>query len=102
MTYDNTNSGLLAKNDRKEKETHPDYTGKVNVEGRDFYLSAWIKEGREGSKLEGKKYFSLSLKPVDAASGASSARPGPRPSAAPAARASAASGLEDIDSDIPF
>jgi hypothetical protein len=106
MTYDNTNSGLLAKNERKEKDSHPDYTGKINVEGRDFYLSAWIKEGREGSKMEGRKFFSLSVKPVDAAADAS--RPGPRPAAAaPAARqpvrqAAQPGSLDDLDSDVPF
>ena len=29
--YDNTNRGLLAKNDRKQSETQPDYTGSINT-----------------------------------------------------------------------
>ncbi len=33
--YDNTNSGVLFKNDKKGNEKAPDYKGKVNV-----YLSA--------------------------------------------------------------
>jgi hypothetical protein len=36
--YDNTNSGTFFVNDRKEKETHPDYTGKIDVEGVQYYL----------------------------------------------------------------
>lgn len=44
--YDNTNRGSIWKNDRKEKETHPDFKGSINVEGKEFWLSAWKrKEG---------------------------------------------------------
>lgn len=53
--YDNTNTGVLFKNDRKESEKHPDYTGKVNMEGKDMRLAAWIKEGKNG------KFMSLAL-----------------------------------------
>ena len=56
---------MLAKNHRKEKDSHPDYRGKVNVGGVDYWLSAWIKVGKEGSKLAGEKYFSLSVQPMD-------------------------------------
>jgi hypothetical protein len=57
--YDNTNRGTLGKNQRKEKDTHPEYTGKLNVDGVDYWLSAWIKEGPTG------KFFSLSVQPKD-------------------------------------
>ena len=60
--YDNTNSGALFKNEDKD-ETHPtwaDYQGSVNVEGVEYWLSAWIKEGKSG------KFMSLSLKPKEA------------------------------------
>lgn len=51
------NSGALFKNDRKEKDTHPDYTGTVLIDGRDYWISAWIKKGQKGS------FMSLSFKP---------------------------------------
>lgn len=61
MSYDNTNSGILAKNERKEKDTHPDLQGSINIEGKDYWLSAWRKVGKTG-KLKGKTFFSLSVK----------------------------------------
>ena len=89
-SYENTNSGLLARNERKEKDTHPDYTGSINVDGVEFWLSGWVKEGRDGTKLEGKKYFSLSVRKKDA------------PAAAPAPQRKPAQSLAEMDDDIPF
>lgn len=91
MAYENT--GLLARNERKEKDTHPDFSGTINIEGVDYWLSGWTKEGREGTKLAGKRYFSLSVKPKNPDAGFS----------APAAKPAASKPLlEDDSSDIPF
>ena len=87
MSYDNTNSGMLSRNDRKEKETHPDFKGSINVEGREFWLSAWVKEGKPGGKMEGKKFFSLSVSPKDQA---------PVPQQKPKATS-----FEQLEDDIP-
>jgi hypothetical protein len=57
--YDNTNKGALFKNTRREKDTHPEYNGTINVEGHDYWISAWVKEGKSG------KFFSLSVKRKD-------------------------------------
>lgn len=53
--YDNNLRGVLFKNDRKESANHPDYKGNAEVEGVEYWLSAWIKEGAKG------KFMSLSF-----------------------------------------
>ena len=54
--YDNTNGGALFPNDKKEKETHPDFRGTINVEGKDFWIKGWKKEAKSGMK-----FLSLSI-----------------------------------------
>lgn len=104
--YDNTNTGLLARNSRKERDSQPDYSGSIDVEGVQYWVSGWVKVGRDGTKLAGQKYFSLSLTPKDEQQ---SARPAPRREAAPAPRQRreepqrrGGSGFDDMDDDIPF
>lgn len=53
--YDDTNRGGLWPAEAKT-EKHPTLKGKINVEGKDYYLSAWSKVDRNGGK-----YLSLSL-----------------------------------------
>ena len=52
------NSGAMFRNDKKEKETHPDYKGTANIAGLEYWVSGWIKTAKTGSK-----YMSLSLTP---------------------------------------
>ncbi len=44
------NSGSLFRNDRKETENHPDYTGKCMVNGEEMRMAAWLKEAKNGTK----------------------------------------------------
>jgi hypothetical protein len=83
--YDNTNSGILTINDKGDNPNRPDRKGSINVEGVEYWVSGWIKDGKEGSKLEGQKYMSLKLEPKEKSTVA------PKP-AAPA----------PVDDDIPF
>lgn len=44
--HDNTNRGAIWKNDDKQNDNHPDFKGSLNVDGVDFWVSAWKrKEG---------------------------------------------------------
>lgn len=52
MAYEQKdNSGSLFKNDKKTAPNHPDYTGNAIIDGVKKDLSAWIKEGKNGSKF---------------------------------------------------
>lgn len=63
MGYDNTNKGALFKNADKQEETHADYRGSINVNGEEFWLSAWTR-----TSAKGVKYMSLSVQPKNAGS----------------------------------
>lgn len=56
--YDNTNSGALFRNDKGDNPKRPDYKGKINVEGRTFTISGWLRESQSGMK-----YMSLKVEP---------------------------------------
>lgn len=87
MAYEKRDmSGSLFKNDRKEKDTHADYRGDAIINGVDVWISAWIKEGKNG------KFMSLAFKPKD---GASSGQK-------PAPRQPYGGGPVDLDDSIPF
>lgn len=52
MTFEaRDNSGSLFKNQKKEKDTHPDYTGNGTIDGKQYWFSAWIKTDRNGGKF---------------------------------------------------
>lgn len=52
------NRGYLYPNSNKTKPTHPDYTGTVITDGKEWRLAAW-----ENQSTDGKKYLSLIVSP---------------------------------------
>jgi uncharacterized protein (DUF736 family) len=45
------NTGAIFKNDNKKAENHPDYKGKVNVNGKDMEVALWMKTSAKGVKF---------------------------------------------------
>ena len=43
------NTGAIFKNTNKKADNHPDYKGKVNVNGKEMEVALWIKQGKAGS-----------------------------------------------------
>ena len=48
--YDNTNSGALFTNKNRKEDKHPNYTGKLNVAGKEYQVSGWIRETKTGEQ----------------------------------------------------
>lgn len=59
--YDNTNTGIISRNDRKTTDKHPDINGQLNVEGVEYWISGWQKK----RKSDGGTFYSLSVKRKD-------------------------------------
>jgi len=53
------NSGVLFSNDKKDNERAPHYKGNITVDGKDYWLSAWVKEGKSG------KFMGLAVSPKE-------------------------------------
>lgn len=56
--YDNTNKGVLFRNEDKQEDRHADYRGSINVDGKEFWLDAWLRKSKQG-----KTFMSLRVKP---------------------------------------
>lgn len=54
--FDNSNSGVLFKNENKQSEKHADYRGEINAAGVD----GWVRTSKKGTK-----FISFKLKPKD-------------------------------------
>lgn len=80
--FDNTNTGAFFKNDKKKTDKHPDYTGSLNVEGTEYWLSVWNKQAKDG-----RSYCSVAITEKD-----KRRPPKPRP----------ANDKPPMDDEIPF
>lgn len=82
--YDNNLTGVLFKNDKGDNEKRPDYKGSAEIEGVQYWVSAWIKEGAKG------KFMSMKYERKE-----QQAQAAPKPAPAPQAP-------DAFDDDIPF
>ena len=79
--YDESNRGSIWKNDRKEKPTHPDFKGTLNVDGVEYWVSAWKRKPDANPKAPA---LTFSVQPKE--------QQAPEPDPEP----------ESFDDDIPF
>lgn len=49
------NSGVLFKNEKKTEDKHPLYKGQAMIDGQEYWISAWLKDGKNG------KFMSLAF-----------------------------------------
>lgn len=81
--YDNELRGVLFRNEHKrEGKKDADYRGRATVNGTEYWLDAWVNDGKNG------KYMSIKFKEKDA----QPAAPAPAPAVQP----------EPYNDDIPF
>jgi hypothetical protein len=59
MPFDDNRGALFR--EQKEKETDRDYSGTLNIDGVEYWLSGWVRTSKKGTK-----YLSLAVKPKDA------------------------------------
>lgn len=55
--FDSTNRATLFINEKKENEKHPDWSGTLNVQGKEYWISGWKKVSKGG-----KPFLSLSIR----------------------------------------
>lgn len=67
--YDRTNTGYIGKNKNKTSDNQPDTKGALNVEGVEYWISGWAKQGDNGP------YQSIKLTRKDAAQGGAKSKP---------------------------
>lgn len=94
---DNTNRGAIWKNKKKEKDTHPDFTGSLNVDGTEYWVNAWR---RKDDAPETAPALSFSVRPKDAPQQPISQRAMPKGPRYSDDRIT--TGRRDLDDEVPF
>lgn len=84
--YDNNLTGSLFKNDKGDNEKRPDYKGSCEINGVQYWMSAWIREAGPNSKRAGERFMSIKFEAKEG-----------QQAAAPAKQQAA-----DLTDDIPF
>lgn len=60
--FDDTNRGVLFRSKEPPKtEKHPSHSGTINIEGKEYRLSGWMKQ----STKTGEKFLSLAVSPKE-------------------------------------
>ena len=60
--YDNTNRGAIWRNDNRQSDKHPHFSGSINVDGKEYWLSGWKRADDAGDRAP---LVSFSVRPKD-------------------------------------
>lgn len=90
MSYDDTNRGQIWGNDKKTSDSHPDFKGSINVEGKEYWLSAWKRAPDANPKAPSLRF---SVQPKEQQGSQQSGQQASYQAQQP---------NNEIDSDIPF
>src|SRR4051812_29813931 len=55
--YSKDNTGILSRNERRETDRQPEFKGECTIDGRAFWISAWVNQRHD----DAGKYFKLSF-----------------------------------------
>ena len=95
--FDNTNKGQLWGNEKKETDKHPDFKGSINVEGVEYWLSAWKRDSGGNPKAPALRFSIQRKEDVHNAGMAQAQAAIPQQQPQPQAPQAG-----DFDDDIPF
>ena len=62
--YDNTNTFRLFKEDEEEGSNKPQFTGIIDVDGKELRLAAWVKKTQQGKTWLSGRVSELQKKPA--------------------------------------
>jgi len=88
MSHDNNMKGAIWKNDKREKDTHPHFKGDAEIDGVQYWVSAWKRDDGGNPKAPALK-FSFTKKEAKWDEGNQPSSPQPAPA-------------DDFDDDIGF
>lgn len=92
MAFDKEKTGIISNNRSKSQPKHPDVRGDCVIDGVEYWIAGWFKEGQYGP------YTSLAFTPKDDNKSMGDTRPRVvnEPSKAPRPKG------DNFDDDIPF
>jgi len=85
--YDNQNRGAIWKNENRQSDKHPHFSGSINIDGKDYWLSGWKRADDASDRAP---LVSFSVRPKDDNPSQSYQQPAPQKA------------QDDFADDIPF
>lgn len=87
MAYDNTNTGIIKRNDKGDNPQRPDYKGSLDVDGKQYWVAGWVRKRKD----DGTPFLSIKIEAKEQ-----------QPAAAPAASDPSAPPPPDGGEFMPF